>query len=221
MFHNKKTSFLSRSFDDKKKTLHINTTTPVKKQEPDEVISSASASSSSSSSYNSSRSETTLSSSNKKIDFNKDQIKKFANSNQQEQHVTAIHLDDLTQNKIKKQNDSIRMRHHSNANKIILNQADLVSSGSVLNVNNSSCVLVASNNKNEDQLKEMSSSASLDSADKEMIKCIRRSKREKHSHNMFIIILLFVVNLLNFIDRYTLAGTFSPLDSFQNQNNLI
>ena len=84
--------------------------------------------------------------------------------------------------------------------------------------NSSSCILNNENGLltsiNVHQINEMSSSgdtvSSINTQDKSRVRfvklCRRTSYREKRVNNTFIILLLFVVNLLNFIDRYTLAG---------------
>lgn len=76
--------------------------------------------------------------------------------------------------------ESIRMRHHSSLG------------GSSLHVGNND----AASSSSSSRLK--------------YFKCRKnkvRSKASQRRHNYLVIFLLFVVNLLNYIDRYTLAGT--------------
>lgn len=78
--------------------------------------------------------------------------------------------------------DSIRMRHHSSLGPSIINA------------------------NNHDAVSSSSSSSRL----KKYFKCRKdkvRSKASQRRHSYLVIFLLFVVNLLNYIDRYTLAGT--------------
>lgn len=79
--------------------------------------------------------------------------------------------------------ESIRMRHHSNLG------ASAIHMGA-----------------NQDAVSSSSSSRL------KYFKCRKnkiRSKASQRRHNYLIIFLLFIVNLLNYIDRYTLAGTYT------------
>jgi len=223
----KKKTFLSQSYEEKPNhrtgLLHINTNnnnnnnTETNKINQ-EVISSASASSSSSStsSYNNStRSESTLndSNNNRRIDFDKEQIKKFINTTKSDK----LDGKNISLEPINKFNGSIRMRHNSYQFNNNNNDTSLDLNATSTN-NSSSCILNNENGLltsiNVHQIKEMSSSgdtvSSINTQDKSRVRfvklCRRTSYREKRVNNTFIILLLFVVNLLNFIDRYTLAG---------------
>lgn len=86
--------------------------------------------------------------------------------------------------------DSIRMRHHSNVGVGSMN--------------------AAGGGGNQDAVSSSSSSSRL----KKYFKCRKnkvRSKASQRRHNYLVIFLLFVVNLLNYIDRYTLAGMLTIL----------
>lgn len=109
-----------------------------------------------------------------------------------------VHLQDLTVIHSKK-NESIRMRHNS-SKASLLNQNPVA-----LNKVPSMGMMVTDPNNNF--IDSSSDNCQIGFESKGGSK-LKNNRRNVPSNNYFVITLLFVLNLLNYIDRYTLAGNF-------------
>ena len=112
-----------------------------------------------------------------------------------------VHLQDLTVIH-SKNSESVRMRHNS-------------SKASLLNQNPVTLTKVPSmgmigTDSNNNFIDSSSDNCQIGFEGKSGSK-FKNNRRSDHHNNYFVITLLFVLNLLNYIDRYTLAGNFLKL----------
>ena len=183
--NNSKMNFLSRSFDEKKANLSssIKSRTKVGIE-----INNSTSSTKTYSSETSSASSTSETPSNNKI------IEKFCidENNNNNNKKSLFNMNEIIPTLIKK-TDSIRMRHHSNANKTnglsSFDQANDVLFSSISESNN------IDNNSRNPVVYEPGK-----------IKVSKKNKNSKKRENFVAISVLFVLNLLNYVDRYSCAG---------------
>lgn len=213
-----KLNFLSKSFDDKSNNIHshlknVLNTPPSVAEESLSATSSTSQSSTPSSVISKNRNDH-----DDQIDFlidNTARTKLFTDENNNSvtglHNSELVHMSDLKLVRNKK-NDSIRMRHHSSKQSLYtpLNKADLKMPAEFKPLGNSNSVLVSSNG--------LESPTSSDDGQVAFVKG-RNRRHINQFKDYFVIILLFVVNLLNYIDRYTLAGVIRETQDYFHIND--
>jgi len=206
--NNSKLNYLSKSFEEKSNHFKLNSMQPASLAEESSLFT-ASSSSSHSSTPSSSISKTNLLNTDEShivlLSNDKEKLKKFVdenNNNKQWEHNLNNMIDMKTINKKAKNNDSIRMRH--NSSKALTTDSNVP----FIEVVNSNSVLVNSGN--------LDSQSSSDDSNVRFSKSSWKQRNEKRNtaSNYFIISLLFVVNLLNYIDRYTLAGVLREIQEY-------
>ena len=189
-----KLNFLSKSFEDKTIHGHMRTTSAVS----EEVSPFSSSSTSQSSTPSTSISKNHQADHYVAFQSGKEKLKIVVDENNNNTLNNSIRLDDLNKLRKNKQqqqhNDSIRMRHNSSkANAELKSPGSVNEAGHMNQAVSSNLVLIAN------------SFDSHSSDDNQEGKVWKRAK-SSGVNNYFVITLLFVLNLLNYIDRYTLAG---------------
>lgn len=123
-----------------------------------------------------------------------------------------VHLENLKLNRQK--SDSIRMRHNS-SNKALYVPNSNLKLHTFVNSDSSNNLL---NGNNFMMVKDLDSPTG--SSDDGQVEFSKRNRRHDGCfNNYFTITLLFVVNLLNYIDRYTLAGVLLETQEYFDIND--
>jgi len=187
-----KLNFLSKSFEDKTIHGHMRTTSAVS----EETTPFSSSSTSQSSTPSSSISKNHQADHYVAFQSGKEKLKIVVDENNNNTLNNSIRLDELNKlRKNKQHNDSIRMRHNSSkANAELKSPGNANEAGGNLTQAGASNLVLITN-----------SFDSHSSDDNQEGKVWKRAK-SSGVNNYFVITLLFVLNLLNYIDRYTLAG---------------
>lgn len=197
-------NYLSKSLEDKTNTMHNQFKKNLYKQTPLSVAEEVSLSTSSSTSQSSTPSSSISKTQIGNEDHKKKNLIDQNNNNMTESHENElIRLQDLKLTRQK--NDSIRMRHNSFKTNHT-GKADFKTPPEFVaqTINNKNCILV----------NEFDSTSSDDGQ-----VVISKRNRRNPFNNYFVIILLFVINLLNYIDRYTLAGVLVDVQKFFDIND--
>lgn len=207
---NSKLNFLSKSYEEKS-NIHNNfqkiMNTPASVAEEGSLSSQSQSSTPSSSiSKNNSLSEekATL------LNDHNQREKLFTDENNNLENYENIGTDlELKLLRSKKNNDSIRMRHNSSKGVYLQknNKSDmnLKLKDQLTELGNSNCILVSG----------LDSQSSSDDGRVGFLNS-KGKKPRTPANNYFVITLLFLVNLLNYIDRYTLAGVLRETQDYFN-----